>query len=59
MCELKKSSFNALGPTLVFMQYLEHLMLPEYFLGIKNERERNAYCRKSIFDDMMSIKINV
>ena len=35
MCELKKSSSSALGPTLGFMQYLEHLKFLEYFLGVK------------------------
>ena len=35
MCELKKSSSNALCPTFGFMQYLEHLTFLEYFLGLK------------------------
>ena len=34
MCELMKSSSNALDPTLGFMQYLEHFQFLEYLLGL-------------------------
>ena len=40
MCELKKSSSNALSPIFGFMLYLEHLKFVEYFLGVENENFR-------------------
>ena len=49
MCALKKSSSNALGPTLGFMQNLEHLKFLEYFLGVETKRGRNANCRIAFF----------
>ena len=38
MCELTKSSSNALDPTLSFMQYLEDLQLLKYLVGFNTKR---------------------
>ena len=50
MCELRKSSLNALNPTLGFIQYLEHIKYLEYLIEVALERGRNADGRISIFD---------
>ena len=39
MCELMKSSSNALDPTLGFIQYLEYLKFLEYLLGVHMKGE--------------------
>ena len=57
MCELMQSRSNALCPTLGFIQYLEHLKLPEYLLGLhmklkkKKKKKKKKMCElmKSMF----------
>ena len=50
MCELMKSSSNALDPLLGLMQYMGHLKFIEYLLRVAHERGRIADGRRSIFD---------
>ena len=59
MCELVKSRSNALDPTLSLMRYLNHLKFLEYLLGVIHEGDRNADGRRSMFDVILSMKINV
>ena len=59
MCELMKSSSNALDPILGFIQYLEHLRFLEYLLGVARERGRNGDGRISMVQNIFRQLVKV
>ena len=42
MCELMKSTSNALDPTLCFTQFPKHIQFLEYLMGVEHERGRTT-----------------